>query len=419
MTGSRNEGSSLRVPRIESIEVRNYRVLKHVKLSGLRPLSVFLGPNGSGKSTLFDVFAFLAESFTEGLRRAWEKRGRFKDLRSRSATGPIVIELKYREHAYGNEKTPVMTYHLEIDEDIDGPFALKETLRWRRMRGKAGRPFEFIRMERGEGYAVSGEVPDEEDARVPTKLISPETLAISTLGQFREHPRVSALRSFVTGWHLSYLTLASTRGTPDAGAQEHLSPTGHNLANVMQYLAERHPALLERILKTLANRVPRLETVTPEVLADGRLLLRIKDAPFEEPVLAKYASDGTLKMLAYLLVLYDPAPRPLVGIEEPENFLHPRLLPELNEECRKATNQSQLLVTTHSPFFINGLRPDELFILFRDEQGYTRAISASTIPEIEAYIENGAQLGDLWMEGHFPAGDPLVNQGGMRPRAKK
>ena len=71
------------VPRIESLRVKNYRALRDVTLRNITPLSAFLGPNGSGKSTLFDVFAFLSECFTVGLRRAWDKRGRFKELRTR------------------------------------------------------------------------------------------------------------------------------------------------------------------------------------------------------------------------------------------------------------------------------------------------------------------------------------------------
>ena len=59
-------------------------------------------------------------------------------------------------------------------------------------------------------------------------------------------------------------------------------------------------------------------------MQDGRLLLQLKDAPFEKPILAKFASDGTLKLLAYLIVLYDPEPPKLIGIEEPENHLHPK-----------------------------------------------------------------------------------------------
>jgi len=146
-------------------------------------------------------------------------------------------------------------------------------------------------------------------------------------------------------------------------------------------------------------------------MPDGRLLLQIKDAPFSRPVLARFASDGTLKMLAYLVLLHDPAPPPFIGIEEPENFLHPRLLQELAEECRKATERTQLMVTTHSPFFLNALRAEEVRVLWRDDDGYTQVARASDLPGVMPFIEHGALLGHLWMEGQLGVGDPLVNQG--------
>jgi predicted ATPase len=241
-------------------------------------------------------------------------------------------------------------------------------------------------------------------------------LAVNTLGQLAKHPRVSALRRFITGWYLSYLTTANTRGIPEAGPQEHLSSTGDNLPNVVQYLKEQHPDRLQEILSVLARRVPRLEKVDAEIMADGRLLLEIKDAPFERPILAKFASDGTLKMLAYLTVLYDPTPPKLIGIEEPENHLHPRLLPELAEECRNASARTQLLVTTHSPFFVNGLLPHELWVLYRDEKGYTQARRAADMKGVREFMEAGAKLGHLWTEGHFEVGDPLTAGGEKVPK---
>jgi predicted ATPase len=219
------------------------------------------------------------------------------------------------------------------------------------------------------------------------------------------------LREFITGWHVSYLSADSARGQPEAGPQERLSRSGDNLANVIQHLSERHPDLLERIFRVLGQRVPHIEKVLAEPMADGRLLLQIKDAPFSHPVLARFASDGTLKMLSYLVMLYDPAPPPFIGIEEPENFLHPRLLMELAEECRGAAARTQLLATTHSPFFLNALRPEEVRVLWRDEQGYTRAQRASDVVGVSEFMQQGALLGDLWMEGQLGVGDPLVRQG--------
>jgi len=390
------------VPRIEELSVINYRALRNLNLKGLTPLTVFLGPNGSGKSTIFDVFAFLSECFSVGLRKAWDKRGRFKELRTRGAEGPIVFELKYRE----KPNSPIITYHLAIEEERKGPYVAEEWLQWRR--GSKGKPFQLLEFQRGAGKVFSGEEPYDRGRWIEERLDSPEMIAVNTLGQLAKHPRVSALRRFITGWYLSYLTAENTRGTPEAGPQERLSATGDNLPNVIQYLKEQHEGRLDQILKTLSRRVPQLEKVDAELMADGRLLLQIKDAPFERPILSKFASDGTLKMLAYLTVLYDPDPPQLVGVEEPENHLHPRLLPELAEECREASAQTQLMVTTHSPFFVNGLRPEELWVLYRDKNGYTQAKQAAKMKGIKEFMNEGALLGHLWAEGHFEVGDPLT-----------
>ena len=388
-------------PRIESLHVRNYRVLKDITLKGITPLTVLLGPNGSGKSTVFDVFAFLSECFSDGLRKAWDRRGRFRELRSRDQEGAIVIELQYRE----KPRSPLITYHLEIEEQTRGPVVKREFLRWKR--GHPAAPFHFLDYEYGQGKVITGEAPESKDERVETPLSGPDVLAVNTLGTLAENPRVIALRNFITGWHLSYLSADATRGNPEAGTEERLSPTGSNLPNVIQYLYEQQPARLEQIFDTLRRRIPRIEKVEALALQDSRLLLLVKDAPFSTPVLSRFASDGTLKMLAYLTLLYDPNPPRLIGIEEPENYLHPRLLPELAEECRQSAEHTQLIVTTHSPFFIDPLHPSEVRILYRADDGYTQVRRLCDMPGVQAFLDEGASLGELWMEGHFDVGDPL------------
>jgi len=404
--------SNAGVPRIESLRVENYRALRKVELDKLTPMTVLLGPNGSGKSTIFDVFNFLSECFRYGLRHAWDRRGRGRELKTRGSDGPIVFDLKYRERP----KTPIITYHLAIDEGPKGPEVLEEWLQWRR--GRHGQPFRFLEFRRGVGRAVSGELPDIEDKRRETELRSPDLIAANTLGQLSEHPRVAALREFITDWYVSYLFIDQTRSQPEAGPAERLSRNGENLSNVIQYLKEQHPERLEAIFSVLRQRVPRLERVDAEPMPDGRLLLQLKDAPFEKPVLARFASDGTLKLLAYLILLYDPNPPRFIGIEEPENFLHPRLLPELANECRKAAEHSQLLITSHSPFLLNAMRAEEVRVLYRDTQGFTQIVSACDIQGVPEFVKAGASLGHLWMEGHFGIGDPLVNHGAPQQRRR-
>ncbi len=398
---NRAASSDTAIPRIESLKVKNFRVLRDIEIKDITPMTVLIGPNGSGKSTVLDVFAFLAECFEHNLMHAWDKRGRSKELKTRGSEGPVTIEIKYRERP----KTPVITYHLAVDEEKGAPRVVEEWLEWKK--GSRGKPFRFLDYQEGHGKAAGGETPDDEAKRIEIPLKASDLLAVNALGQLQGHPRVVALRDFIMGWHVSHLSADNVRIQPKAGPQEHLSKTGDNLANVIQYLSEQHPSHLEAIFKTLRRRIPKAERVDTEVMMDGRLLLKIKDAPFDEPILARFASDGTLKMLAYLVMLHDPNPPPFIGIEEPEHFLHPRLLIELVEECMGACERTQLFITTHSPNFIDYVKAEKVRILWRNEEGHTQVRRVSDTEHIEDLLDAGANLGDLWMEGYFNVGDPF------------
>ncbi len=393
---------------IESLRIKNYRALRDIELKQLKPLTVFLGANGSGKSTFFDMFTFLSECFTVGLHQAWNKRGGLKELRSRGCDGPIEFELKYCE----KPKSPIITYHLSIDENTEGPFVETEWLQWRV--GRGGKHVRFLNFQDGTGNVIPGEKPNKTDNLIHEQLDDPSTLAVNIFGQSAQHPRVRALRRFITDWHLSYLSTDATRQTTDDGPQKRLSKTGDNLPNVIQYLQERYPERLEKIISILSNRVPRLQKVDTELMMDGRRLLKIKDAPFEQTISAKFSSDGTLKLLFYLILFHDRQPPQLIGIEEPENYLHPRLLTSLVGECLEVSMSSQLFITTHSPRFVNELSADEVWVLYRDEQGFTVCKRASEMLGIEQLLDAGAKLGKLWMEGYFEFGDPLTNAGGPK-----
>lgn len=382
-------------PRIEGLRVRNYRVLRDVRLKNLTPLTVLIGPNGSGKSTLLDVFAFLAESFSHELADAWIQRGGIREIRSRGQEGPIEIELAYRE----GPKTPRITYHLEIDEDGGSPVVTREWLSWRQK--PRGREFRFLDYKHGAGAAIDGDAPDEHAERREQPLASPDMLAVNTLGRLHSHPRIVALRSFITGWYLSYLAVPRLRTATELRADRRLSTAGDNLASVLRHLRQHEPARLDDAFRLLTKQVPQLESVTSDTMPDGNLLLRLKDQVFDEPVLAKYVSDGTLKLLAYLIVLRDPDPPPLIGLEEPENFVHPQQLRRLAEQCMETAARAQLLVSTHAPLFLDALQPEHVHILSRGSDGFTRANSAADFRGVTEYLHAGGLLGDAWQQNLF------------------
>ena len=398
---------------LETLKVENYRALKDVEFDGLQPLNVLLGPNGCGKSTALDVLGFLGECIAHGVAKSLETRGRYEEVRSRGASGPIAIEIKYRESAFearGNERTPLITYRLEIEKDGNDPIISREILKWKR--GEFGAPFHFLDVEYGEGEVITGDQPEMEDERTPVELDEPTKPAIATLGQLAENPRIAHLRRFIEGWYLSYFIPDQARTLQEAGAEKHLSRHGDNLANVVQFLQKDHPETLQDILDRMADRIPRLRDVTPTETVDGRLVLQFRDGPFDRAFLSRYVSDGTLKMLAYLVLLMDPNPRPLLGIEEPENGLHPKLLQILAEELRAhargefSGRSSQVLVSSHSPYFIDSLEPTELWVMERSEDGFADVKRADRLEKVPHFMEAGGKLGDLWYEGFFGMGNP-------------
>jgi predicted ATPase len=383
--------------RIEEISVKNYRVLQNITLKDIKPFSVFLGPNGSGKTTFFDVIGFLSDCITTNVRKALEKRGRFPEVISReSESQEIEIVIKYRE----NKQSPIINYTVAIALQNGVPIVSRETLRLGR--DIHGKPFYYLKFENGEGEVISGENPEINDSKIHYQMDDPSSLAIKTIGQLSDNPRIASLRRFIEGWFLSYFIPDQARQLTTAGAMEHLSREGDNIANVVQYLADEYPETLSSILKLLASRVPQLEKVEAQPTIDGRLALLFKDKPFNNPFLARFSSDGTLKLLAYLILLNDPNPPQLLCIEEPENGLHHKLLDSLSEELQAYAQRAQVFVSTHSPFFVNTIKDaKQLWIFQRDDNGYATVTRADQIPNAKHFIESEAGLGDLWSEGYL------------------
>ncbi|MEN4901995.1 AAA family ATPase [Luteimonas sp. TWI1437] len=395
--------------KIESIRLRNFKALRDVHLKDLPPFLVVVGANGSGKTTLFDVFGFLHDCLKGNVRQALDKRGRFREVLSRGCDpekDAILIELQYRMEITGVER--LVTYSIEIGERKGMPIVLRELLRYKR--GRYGSPYHFLNFSMGEGYAITNEEefskPDEELDRENQKVAA-DTLAIKGLGQFERFKAANAFRQLIENWHVSDFHINAARGRKDAtGDSEHLSESGDNLPLVAQFLHEHHPKVFQHILSTMIRRVPGVASVEPKLMDDGYLTLRFQDGSFKTPFLDRYVSDGTIKMFAYLVLLYDPSPHPLLCVEEPENQLYPQLMGELAEEFRMyAQRGGQVVVSTHSPEFLNALELDEVCWLVK-RNGRTDIHRARDNAQISAYMADGDQLGYLWKQGFFDGVDP-------------
>ncbi len=403
---------------LEGIQIQNYRALRDVTFGrtissrdeALPRLMAVIGRNGVGKSSLLDALGFIGDCLNEGVEAACDKphRGGFERLRTQGATGAIQFEIRYRE----NKNSRPINYTLEIDCDKQGrPHVKHERLRQRRRGQKNGQPYSFLDLSEGKGEVWAGESTEVSEGVASTTVVMSDrqVLGISTLGTLSDHPRISAFRAFLGGWYLSYFTPESARSQPVSGAEPHLNRTGANLANYLQFVERQKPKEFQLMLQRLALKVPGLKRIKQDKAQDRRLLLEFHAQGFDKPFFQQDMSDGTLKFLAYLLLMEDPDPAPLIGIEEPENGLHHQLLGRLASEFKSFAHEErgpQVLITTHAPSLIDALTPQEVWILDKTDDGFAKVRRAADIPEVQAMFEEGVPLGSLWYSNHFGVDTP-------------
>lgn len=396
--------------KIESISLKNFKAFKNASMKSIPQFCVIVGANGSGKSTVFSVFSFLREAIISNVNTAIARFGGsrgFEEIRSRGTKGPIEIEIKFRT----KPGSPLITYILKVNANKDRAYVEREILKYRR--GSKGQPWHFLDFSRGKGLAITNELEylsnannDQDLTREEQTLKSDDILAIKGLSQFERFPAVVAIGNLIENWHISDFHISKARPEQEAGFAEHLSREGENLSLVIEFLYRNHKATFNKILSLLRQRVPGIERVEAKVTEEGRVLLKFQDGAFEDPFLARYVSDGTIKMLAYLTLLYDPKPHPLLCVEEPENQLYPKLLLKLAEEFRAyARRGGQVFVSTHSPDFLNAVRIDEVFWLEKTD-GYTTIKRANDNEQIVEYMKDGDKMGYLWKQGFFGDVDP-------------
>jgi predicted ATPase len=369
---------------VKRIQIRNFKAFKDACVKDLEKMNVFLGVNGSGKTSLFDVFGFLKDALQNNMTVAVNRRGGFPQVLARGCktkTDTIFIEIEFTD-----TDGESFNYSIEIAEKLGKAIIRSEILK------KHSGSLNILEFHNGKGNVIANE---KETKPVGYNTASPDILAIKGLGQFEIFEAVSSLRALLEKCYLSDFRIEYGRNISDTGLSEHLSASGDNLAQVTKYMYEYHPEVFGSILEKLPLRIPGVKKAEAKETEDGRIALRFQDEHFKDPFMSRYVSDGTIKMFAYMILLYDPEPHPLLCIEEPENFLHPDLLPELCEEIRGyADRGGQVFVSTHSPDFVNGVRIEELYYLEK-ENGYTQ-VKAVRDNELARSLSEENQLGWLW-----------------------
>ena len=359
-------------------------------------------------------------------------RGGFHKIFSKGQSNNDLMEFELYYRETDNDNPITYEFSIKLD-DHQRPFVYKERLRQRRKgQQKFGQPFSFLILNNGVGivwkgktvgkqinedgkhlfnldeliYEIeSGNTTEETNETEIVRLDDNRHLAITTLGALKQHPRITAFRKFIESWYLSYFSPDSARSLPLAGVQKHLDIHGDNLANVVQFMQREEPQKFNNILKKISKKIPGLMNIDTEISSDGRLLLKFYGKGFKEPFYAQQMSDGTLKVFTYLLLLEDPEPHSFICIEEPENGIYHKLLEILAKEFRNYAsskkNGTQIFITTHQPYFVNALKPEEVWILEKQSDGFSKITRASSNELVRNMVEEGIELGNLWYSDYL------------------
>lgn len=403
--------------KILGIRVRNFGTLKDIKMGQTytdrkgKPLDnmvAIIGSSGNGKSSLADVFGFISDCLGTDVETACDanNRGGYSQLISQGARNEMYFELYYRE----NSNSRPITYELTIGLDDSGrPCVKSERLRQRVK--KTGWPLSFLYLTEGKGFAFegtdggenekSGEVTGE---KKEVELTDTRKLGIVTLGAMKQYVRIEKFLGFLRSWHLCYFSPDSARQIQSAAPSPYLNRIGSNLNNVAQYMYRENSRKFMEVLAYIQTKIPNITKIEPEKMPNGQMALKFYQRGFSEPFYSNRMSDGTLKLFAYYLLMNENNPRQLLFIEEPENGLYHHFLVELATEFAKSAGtgfSKQIFVTTHSPFFVNALSPDQVWVLEKGEDGFSSLKRSSDYPYVGGMVEEDVLLGDLWNSRFF------------------
>jgi predicted ATPase len=385
---------------LHAIEVKNFGVLGDVRVGPLGRVNVLVGPNSSGKSTLLRVIQFLGDAARLQLSAAVEEHGGFNRLRTRASAvgevrGPIHIRVEATVTQYAHDDA-LDEYELSLNpvRGVLG-FFHHESFRFKRTRGQGRR----ITLKGGTLHIW------DQGRRARQMGLDTEAFGLAVLPQLgaaEGSAEVKKLQELFTSFRVFDINAGAARRPTDVRRRSPLRHDAANLAAFLSYLHDDHADAFTSLVADAREMVPGLADLhlrpvggaTEAVAVDIVDLGRAGFTPLAD------ASFGTVRVLALLAMLYDPAPPLLTCVEEIDHGMHPHVFDRLVELLRRASARTQFLVATHSPALVNRLRPEELIVCERDADTGLARIPAIGTDEIRSIRKAGnLGLGELWFSG--------------------
>ncbi len=375
--------------RLVKLHANHFRSLREVTI-GFYGLNLFIGANASGKSTVLDALRFLHEG----------AKGREFGAAVRGRGG--IIHLAWKGESAGGTELRV-----EIEDGVDRyewlvrlirdgyEFHVEETVN--KLPPQAP-PVQLLDARKGEGWWWSGEQGERVDLKQSATMCALAAAAADASFPARN------MAEFVSSWGFfdphPYLLRRDWAGVNFGG----FDPYGRNLAETLHGLRCSAPELFQSIVDATQD-VLGLPSKIETRESDDRFYFVQAEPGLQYPVHQMGISSGTLRVLALMTALFAAPEANLIGIEEPENYVHPTAIASFVEYLRGASDRIQFMVTTHSPLLLDYLdEPSAVRIVRRNQEGETEVDEEHSGDRIRrALKESGFSLGAFYETQGFGA----------------
>jgi len=376
------------IPCIRKIRIRNYKSIAQLRV-GLEPFTVFVGPNGAGKSNFIDALSFVKDCLFKSIELAFIDRGRIDAVRRRSIGHPthIGIGLTMRlednltaDYAFEIAAEPKKEFKVARERCVVRDFFKNEYS----FEVKSG---EFVK-----------EIPGIKPRLTQDRLA---LFAASATEEFRP------VYDFLTSMRFYSIVPVKLRELQEPDSGEYLKRDGSNAASVLKRLREEYGGLTQynRICRLLSRVVEGIKKVEDRAVGQKETIQFKQDVGSKDPWTfdALNMSDGTLRVLGLLLSVYQLGHHSLVAIEEPEATVHPAVTELIIEVLIDASQDRQVLITTHSPDILD-------YKYLKDEQ-----IRVVTVERNRTLISPVSKAGREAIREHLYTPGELLRSGELNP----
>ncbi len=365
-----------------TLHAKHYRSLLDQTID-LSDFNLFIGSNAAGKSTILDALRFLSEAVqARDFREPVFTRGGFIHMAWKGTGSQQKIKLKVLLENNGRR----FEWELHLVRRRIGFYTDEYVSELHDDRP----PERLLVAENGRGWWWSGEQGKVALEQGPTSCALTAAAADASF-------RARDVEKFISRWGFfdphPFLLRRDWSGL-DSARFDHY---GRNLGGTLHALNADSPETFKNIVETTRSILGLPVNIEPRESED-RFYFVQKEPGLEWPVHQMGASSGTLRVLALMTALHSKPNTNLIGIEEPENYIHPTALSALMDHLQSECHRVQFLVTTHSPLLLDFLnKPEAVRVVRRDGQKGTAVLRQENPESVRrALNESGFGLGEFY-----------------------